>query len=347
MQSSAQDFDWFEHAAYWVKIRIRARSAWSRLQKEWGPEQIILQFISATATGSTYEESRRRMQVRWWKGTVQAGKITHLRAIKVASQSLRRHASATRLMLNFALAAFGGTMPVKRSYIIHHKQAYERREGPQVISGSVLSHIQEGLISGARSRLAHRPAMRQMPSCARFHVEAAFSVLHVFNNLSGREHLRDEPTGVGQDMELPRSVEGKWGPVLRVVEQTMHAIGQEKAKVKAHFAVVRGFYFVVIRGFHVDVSVDRPSMESGSAFGERRDPHSVEQSDRRRRATFVEVYARYESCLGRRASAVIVNKIDIDHVPSEDAHHERQRGRILRQNLVYRVDGHVTVVDEE
>ncbi|KAL1690708.1 hypothetical protein GGG16DRAFT_102966 [Schizophyllum commune] len=106
-----------------------------------------------------------------------------------------------------------------------------------------------------------------------------FSIPHVFNNLSGREHLRDELTGVGQDMELPRSVEGKWGPVLRVVEQTMH----EGAEAKVHFDVVLGFHIGVIRGFDVDVNIDRPSMSSGSAFGERRDPHSAEQSDRRRR----------------------------------------------------------------
>ena len=44
---------------------------------------------------------------------------------------------------------------------------------------------------------------------------------------------------------------------------------------------------------------------------------------------------------------MIVNKIDTEHVPSEDGHHERQRGRILRQNLVYPVDRHVLVVDDD
>ncbi|KAL1725189.1 hypothetical protein EV714DRAFT_240175 [Schizophyllum commune] len=130
---------------------------------------------------------------------------------------------------------------------------------------------------------------------------AATSVSYIFNNLSAREQFQAEPTYVGQDVDSPKSVEGKWAHVLRAADDACVAkvgwIGDEgeDAEAKFYFNVVLGFHIGVIRGFDVDVNVDRPSMSSGSAFGERRDPHSVEQSDRRRRVAFVEVYALQES----------------------------------------------------
>lgn len=61
-----------------------------------------------------------------------------------------------------------------------------------------------------------------------------------------------------------------WLRVLSHVSEDVSKRDSLRAKVERDDHVVRGFHIGVIRSFDVDVDLRRPSMSSGSAFGESR-----------------------------------------------------------------------------